>query len=68
MARTVYCHGRFIPESEADIPMLLDRAGIAELPDIARRRQAWFDSQPELDPAKLVFTNETGLYENGPPA
>lgn len=25
------------------------------------RRQAWFDGQPDLDPTKLPFTDETGL-------
>ncbi len=25
------------------------------------QRQAWFDSQLDLDPAKLVFIDETGL-------
>ena len=29
-------------------------------PDVARRRQAWFDAQPDLDPDKLVFIDETG--------
>ncbi|SIT56001.1 hypothetical protein BQ8794_240208 [Mesorhizobium prunaredense] len=29
--------------------------------DILRRRRAWFDRQPDLDPAKLVFIDETGL-------
>ena len=26
---------------------------------VAARREAWFDLQPELDPAKLVFIYET---------
>ncbi len=26
-----------------------------------KRRQAWFDGQPDLDPDKLVFIDETGL-------
>jgi transposase len=30
-------------------------------PDILRRRRAWFDGQLDLDPAKLVFIDETGL-------
>ena len=30
-------------------------------PDILKRRRAWFDSQLDLDPAKLVFIDETGL-------
>ena len=28
--------------------------------DVRAARQAWFDGQPELDPAKLVFIDETG--------
>ena len=27
---------------------------------MARRRQAWFDAQPDLDPRRLVFIDETG--------
>lgn len=30
-------------------------------PDILRRRLAWFDGQLDLDPAKLIFIDETGL-------
>ena len=29
-------------------------------PDVAKRREAWFDAQPDLDPAHLVFIDETG--------
>jgi transposase len=29
-------------------------------PDVARRRRAWFELQPDLDPARLVFIDETG--------
>jgi transposase len=29
-------------------------------PDVARRRRAWFDAQPDLDPERLVFIDETG--------
>jgi transposase len=29
-------------------------------PDVARRRWAWFEAQPDLDPARLVFIDETG--------
>jgi transposase len=32
-----------------------------ERTDLLRRRQAWFDGQPDLDPARLVFIDETGL-------
>ncbi len=31
-----------------------------ERPDVAARRQAWFDAQPDLDPEDLVFIDETG--------
>ena len=27
---------------------------------MAARRQAWFDAQPDLDPERLVFIDETG--------
>jgi transposase len=27
---------------------------------VARRRQAWFDGQPDLDPARLIFIDESG--------
>jgi transposase len=30
-------------------------------PDILKRRRAWFDGQLDLDSAKLVFIDETGL-------
>ncbi len=29
-------------------------------PDVAARREAWFEAQPELDPEHLVFIDETG--------
>ncbi|WP_235720846.1 IS630 family transposase, partial [Magnetospirillum molischianum] len=29
-------------------------------PDVLRRRHEWFDLQPELDPERLVFIDETG--------
>ncbi len=32
-----------------------------ERPDVLKRRRAWFDGQLDLDPAKLVFIDETGL-------
>ena len=27
---------------------------------MARRRQAWFDGQPDLDPEQLIFIDESG--------
>ncbi len=29
-------------------------------PDVLRRQQAWFEAQPDLDPERLVFVDETG--------
>ena len=29
-------------------------------PDVARRRLAWFEAQPDFDPERLVFIDETG--------
>jgi hypothetical protein len=31
-----------------------------ERPDVKARRLAWFEAQPELDPSRLVFIDETG--------
>jgi len=33
-------------------------------PDILKRRQAWFDAQPDLDPERLVFIDETWASTN----
>ena len=30
-------------------------------PDILGRRRSWFDAQPDLHPAKVVFIDERGL-------
>jgi transposase len=35
------------------------RAAGQDRPDILRRRWAWFEGQPDLDPARLVFIDET---------
>jgi transposase len=49
-------------------------AGEQGRPDVAARRQAWFDAQPDLDPEHLVFIDgsrhclERRLDQNGPPA
>ena len=29
-------------------------------PDVLRRRRAWFELQPDLEPERLVFIDETG--------
>jgi hypothetical protein len=33
-------------------------------PDILTRRQEWFDAQPDLDPERLVFIDETSASTN----
>jgi hypothetical protein len=38
-----------------------EAAPALELDDLLKRRQAWFDDQLDLEPAKLVFIDETGL-------
>ena len=30
-------------------------------PDVAAAREAWFEAQPDLDPARLIVVDETGL-------
>ncbi|WP_244639150.1 IS630 family transposase [Bosea sp. ANAM02] len=32
-----------------------------ERPDVLKRRRDWFEAQPDLDPRRLVFIDETGL-------
>jgi hypothetical protein len=33
-------------------------------PDVVKRREAWFDGQPDLDPERLVFIDETWASTN----
>lgn len=33
-------------------------------PDVLKRRRAWFDAQPDLDPERLVFVDETWTATN----
>jgi len=37
---------------------------IAHISDILKRREAWFESQLDLDPEKLVFIDETWASTN----
>jgi hypothetical protein len=41
-------------------PIKTAHAAEQERPDVAARRQAWFAAQPDLDPQRLVFIDETG--------
>src|SRR5947199_4984703 len=40
------------------------RAAEQDRPDVAAARTAWADNQPRLDPAQLVFIDETGPSTN----
>src|SRR5215211_881147 len=40
------------------------RAAEQDRPDVAAARQAWRKSQPELNPERLVFIDETGAATN----
>jgi transposase len=35
-----------------------------ERPDVLKRRETWFESQPDLDPERLVFIDETWASTN----
>ena len=48
-------------ESAAGLSQKFAHALEQERPDLLKRRQDWFDSQLDLDPARLVFIDETGL-------
>jgi transposase len=37
-----------------------EHAAEQDRPDVLSQRQAWFDAQPDLDPERLVFIDETG--------
>src|SRR5690606_35593531 len=52
---------RLASRAQLDIQKKSAHALEQERPDILKRRRAWFDSQLDLDPAKLVFIDETGL-------
>lgn len=41
-----------------------EHASEQDEPDVASRREAWFDGQPELDPARLIFIDETWASTN----
>lgn len=33
-------------------------------PDVLKRRELWFEGQPDLDPVKLIFIDETWASAN----
>jgi transposase len=52
---------RLASRARLDIQKKSAHALEQDRPDILKRRRAWFDGQLDLDPAKLVFIDETGL-------
>ena len=64
-ARSKVCRwasGRYAGSSRARTTRGKKTAHAAEQDreDVAAAREAWFEAQPELDPARLVFIDETG--------
>jgi transposase len=51
---------RFLDRHDISIIKKTAHAAEQERPDVAAQRQAWLDAQPHLDPALLVFIDETG--------
>ena len=63
--------GHGLTVAQSTVWRLLDRHGMTfkknrargaeqQRADVLRRRQAWFDAQPDLEPERLVFIDETG--------
>lgn len=49
-----------LPQTWRDVQKKTAHASEQERPDVVRRRQDWFDDQINLDPARLIFIDETG--------
>jgi transposase len=47
-----------------DIQKKTAHATERDRPDVVKRREAWFDNQPDLDPERLVFIDETWASTN----
>lgn len=53
-------HGLDLPRSlRPDIRKETAQASEQDRPDVASKREAWVDGQPELDPARLIVIDET---------
>jgi hypothetical protein len=53
--------------SSSGTPSRVKKTGHAleqDRPDILKRRRAWFEAQPDLDPERLVFIDETWAKTN----
>src|SRR4029079_14491532 len=55
---------RTTPVSFADLEKKTAHAAEQDPPDIRKRRAAWFEGQLDLDPARLVFIDETWASTN----
>ena len=51
---------RFFQTAAASPSKKTAHASEQQRPDMLRRRSAWVEDQPDLDPEKLVFVDETG--------
>ena len=50
---------RFLDARDLTYKKKTAHAAEQERPDVKSAREAWFESQPDLDPARLVFIDET---------
>jgi len=50
--------------SWADLEKKTAHAAEQERPDILKRRRDWFEAQPDLDPQRLIFIDETWASTN----
>ena len=55
---------RTTPASFANLEKKSAHAAEQDRPDILEQREAWFEGQLDLDPARLVFIDETGASTN----
>ena len=54
----------FLCASRRDVQKKSAHAAEQQRPDVLKRRLAWFAGEPDLDPRKLVFIDETGASTN----
>ena len=53
-----------LPPPQAHAQKKTAHASEQDRPDILKRREAWFEDQLDLDPARLVFIDETWASTN----
>jgi transposase len=53
-----------LPSPRLDAQKKTAHASEQDRPDVLKRRRAWFDGQPDLDPEHLVFIDETWASTN----